>query len=68
MEFLYVDLVITTFLAMVMGKAGPPKRLNRHRPITSLVAAANVVPLLLHILLTAVIQKSGLYYLSTMNW
>uniref|UniRef100_A0A1B6E5I1 Cation-transporting P-type ATPase C-terminal domain-containing protein n=2 Tax=Clastoptera arizonana TaxID=38151 RepID=A0A1B6E5I1_9HEMI len=68
MEFLYVDLVITTSLAVVMGRVGPAEHLNKHRPLTSLVAVANVVPLIMHIIAVAFFQKLCLFMLSTMDW
>ncbi|XP_054290911.1 polyamine-transporting ATPase 13A3-like isoform X1 [Macrosteles quadrilineatus] len=67
-EFLYVDLVITTSLAFMMGRAGPAKFLVPHRPVMSLVAPANVIPLLLHITNLCVIQILSLYILQAQPW
>ncbi|XP_046682889.1 polyamine-transporting ATPase 13A3 isoform X2 [Homalodisca vitripennis] len=67
-EFLYVDLVITTSLAFMMGRAGPARRLVSHRPLMSLVSATNVIPLLLHITASAVIQYLSLFILESQVW
>uniref|UniRef100_A0A1B6M2J0 Cation-transporting ATPase n=2 Tax=Graphocephala atropunctata TaxID=36148 RepID=A0A1B6M2J0_9HEMI len=67
-EFLYVDLVITTSLAFMMGRAGPARRLVSHRPLMSLMATANVIPLLLHITASTAIQYLSLYILESQVW
>lgn len=67
-EFLFVDLVITTSLAFMISRAGPARRLMPHRPIMSLVAPSNVIPLLLHITATALIQYSALLFLEYQDW
>nr|CAD7459797.1 unnamed protein product [Timema tahoe] len=41
-QFLYIDLVITTTLAVVMGRTGPTSKLVPQRPLGSLVAAVNL--------------------------
>ncbi|XP_063225948.1 polyamine-transporting ATPase 13A3-like isoform X2 [Bacillus rossius redtenbacheri] len=67
-QFLYIDLVITTTLAVVMGRTGPASQLVARRPLGSLVSAVNMVPLLLQVLLTAAVQVSALYLLGSQAW
>nr|CAD7403639.1 unnamed protein product [Timema cristinae] len=67
-QFLYIDLVITTTLAVVMGRTGPTSKLVPQRPLGSLVAAVNVIPLLLQIVLTLVVQVAALYFLIQQDW
>ncbi|KAL0267327.1 UNVERIFIED_CONTAM: hypothetical protein PYX00_009625 [Menopon gallinae] len=68
MEFLYIDLVITTSLAVVIGRTGPANTLVKTRPIARLVSPANVIPLLLQIIFTFFIQLSSLQYLYLQDW
>lgn len=67
-EFLFEDLVITTSLAVVMGRAGPAKHLVSQRPVASLVAGVTVIPLLMHIVVTVLIQYSALMFLDLQPW
>ncbi|PSN38736.1 hypothetical protein C0J52_15360 [Blattella germanica] len=68
MQFLYIDLVITTSIAVVMGRTGPASRLVPKRPMGSLVSAANIIPLLLQVFLTMTVQLATLYYLMKQPW
>lgn len=68
MQFLYVDLIITTTLAVVMGRSGPSKNLVSQRPISSLMSLANIIPLILQILLTIFMQYLALYILRHEPW
>ena len=68
MEFLYVDLVITTTLAVVMGRAGPAGSLVQTRPLAALASSANVIPLLLQIILTVLIQYAAIEILKIQPW
>ncbi|KAL1132364.1 hypothetical protein AAG570_010319 [Ranatra chinensis] len=68
MEFLYVDLVITTSLAVVMGRSKPSSGISQTRPLTALASPLNVIPLLLHIILTFVMQYISLLYLRSQPW
>jgi len=67
-EFLYVDLVITTSLAFMMSRAGPASRLVPQRPNMNLTGSTTVVPLNLHILISGAIQYLSLYILEAQPW
>jgi magnesium-transporting ATPase (P-type) len=68
MQFLYIDLVITTSLAVVMGRTGPSDQLVPQRPNGSLASAATVFPLLLQVGLTAGIQLAAFFLLLDQPW
>ncbi|XP_049846104.1 polyamine-transporting ATPase 13A3-like isoform X2 [Schistocerca gregaria] len=68
MQFLYIDLVITTSLTLVMGLTGPSKKLVPQRPTGSLVSLANIVPLTIHVMLVALMQIASLLFLTQQNW
>ncbi|GLG97387.1 Calcium-transporting ATPase sarcoplasmic/endoplasmic reticulum type [Gryllus bimaculatus] len=56
MQFLYIDLVITTILAVVMGRTEPSPSLVVQRPLGSLLAPSNMFPLFLQL---ALVQTIG---------
>ncbi|XP_075218287.1 polyamine-transporting ATPase 13A3-like isoform X2 [Lycorma delicatula] len=68
MEFLYIDLVVTTSLVMTMGKSGPSDTLIIQQPITSLISVNNILPLSLQILLVLIFQLLSLYILELQPW
>lgn len=68
MQFLYIDLVITTSLAIAMGRQGPAYILTPKRPTGSLVSLQNLIPLMLQIILCAIIQYGALYFLTIQRW
>lgn len=51
-----------------MGRQGPAKRLVPKRPSSSLIALANVIPLLLQVLSCVAIQIGALIYLHDQSW
>lgn len=67
-QFLYIDLIITTFLAISMGRQGPLDVLCPKRPMSSLVSSKNMFPLLLQIFVCALIQLGALYFLYRQKW
>lgn len=67
-QFLYVDLFVTSSLAVVMGRARPSERIVPQRPISSLISLSNVVPLMLQILLCILMQFLSLYILRHEPW
>uniref|UniRef100_A0AAR5QDK6 Cation-transporting P-type ATPase C-terminal domain-containing protein n=1 Tax=Dendroctonus ponderosae TaxID=77166 RepID=A0AAR5QDK6_DENPD len=67
-QFLFIDLIITTTLAVTMGRQGPSKILHSKRPMSSLVSAKNLVPLTLQIFAIAAFQVGALYYLYQQDW
>jgi len=68
MEFLYVDLFITTTLAVVMGRTGPMTNLDVTRPVGSLMSYVIVVPILLQLTLCYVVQHFSLFILQLQPW
>lgn len=68
MEFLYLDLVITTSLAVVIGRSGPSDLLVKARPIARLISPGNLLPLILQIVFNFLIQLASLYYLYLQDW
>lgn len=68
MEFLYLDLVITTSLAVVIGRSGPSDLLVKVRPIARLISPGNLLPLILQIILNFLIQLASLWYLYLQDW
>ncbi|XP_023726909.1 probable cation-transporting ATPase 13A3 isoform X2 [Cryptotermes secundus] len=67
-QFLYIDLVITTSIAVVMGRTGPASRLVSERPMGSLMSANNIIPLIMQVLVTVVVQIAALYLLMKQPW
>jgi len=68
MQFLYIDLFITTSIAVLMGRTGPAARLVSERPMGSLTSTSNIVPLILQILVTVAVQIAALYFLMKQPW
>jgi len=67
-EFLYIDLVITTSLAIAMGRTEPYNRIVAKRPIGSLSSVQNVVSIICQIIVTLCIQVGALSYLQAQPW
>ena len=68
LEFLFVDLGITTSLALTLGRTGPAPGLTHRRPVGSLVSLSNLVPLGLQIFLCFCFQWSALKFLQIQPW
>ncbi|XP_052127712.1 polyamine-transporting ATPase 13A3 isoform X3 [Frankliniella occidentalis] len=68
LEFLFVDLGITTTLAVTLGRTGPAPGLTHRRPVGSLVSLSNLVPLGLQVVLCFFVQWSALKLLQTQSW
>lgn len=68
LEFLYVDLGITTTLAVTLGRTGPAPGLTHRRPVGSLVSLTNLVPLGLQVMLCFCVQWSALKLLQVQSW
>lgn len=68
MQFLYVDLFITTSMAVLMGRTGPAARLVSERPVGSLTSASNIIPLILQVLVTVAVQIATLYFVMIQPW
>ncbi|KAL4710496.1 hypothetical protein ACJJTC_008898 [Scirpophaga incertulas] len=67
-QFLYIDLVLTTLLALSMGRAGPGPVLTKHSPPVSLVAVESILPLILQVTLVLLIQLAALHLLYAQPW
>ncbi|XP_041130414.1 polyamine-transporting ATPase 13A2-like isoform X1 [Polyodon spathula] len=68
LQFLYFDLVITTSVAILMGKTGPAKELCAQRPQGSLINISVLGSLLLQTCLSVIIQISTLFITQTQDW
>ncbi|XP_018331262.1 probable cation-transporting ATPase 13A3 isoform X2 [Agrilus planipennis] len=67
-QLLFIDLIITTSLAVTIGHQGPANKLQSERPMGSLVCARNLIPLITQVLLCIAVQFCSYYYLSTQSW
>ncbi|KAB0799201.1 hypothetical protein PPYR_07081 [Photinus pyralis] len=67
-EFLFIDLIIITSLALTIGKQGPSTVLSSRRPMCSLLSLKNLLPLALQILLSLLMQVGALWYLHQQVW
>jgi len=68
MQFLYIDLGITTSVAVFMGRTGPAPILVPRSPPSSLVSFANVAALLLQVVITTGVQVGALALLNSQTW
>ncbi|XP_058849284.1 polyamine-transporting ATPase 13A2-like isoform X1 [Acipenser ruthenus] len=68
LQFLFFDLVITTSVAILMGKTGPAKELCAQRPQGSLINISVLGSLLLQTCLSVIIQISTLIITQTQDW
>lgn len=64
-QFLYIDLVITTTVAVLMGRTAPWRVLVSRRPPGSLVAGQTLMSILLQILASLAGQLTALFYLQS---
>ena len=67
-QFLYIDLVITTTVAVLMGRTGPWHSLVRARPPGSLVSGATLMSVGLQILASLGGQLTAVEYLQAQPW
>ncbi|XP_046387712.1 polyamine-transporting ATPase 13A3-like [Ischnura elegans] len=68
-QFLYIDLVVTTSLAVSMGRTSPVQgQLVKARPTSTLASAATIIPVLLQTALAACAQYGAILFLSTQKW
>ncbi|KAK7094175.1 polyamine-transporting ATPase 13A3-like isoform X3 [Littorina saxatilis] len=63
LEFLYVDLIITTTIAVLLGNTGAYEKLVRNKPPDSLVKMSNILSILMQVAITAAFQLGILFYL-----
>lgn len=67
-QFLYIDLVLTTLLALSLGRASPGPILTRESPPVSLVAPSSLVPLIVQVVMVLLVQIVAVYLLFTQLW
>ncbi|CAG9785123.1 unnamed protein product [Diatraea saccharalis] len=67
-QFLYIDLVLTTLLALSLGRASPGPILTKQSPPVSLVALSSILPLIMQVTLVLLMQLAPIYLLYTQQW
>ncbi|XP_045764970.1 polyamine-transporting ATPase 13A3-like [Maniola jurtina] len=67
-QFLYIDLVLTTILALSLGRASPGPVLTKQSPPVSLVAASSILPLVMQVALVLTMQVASIYLLQSQPW
>eukprot|EP00095_Tigriopus_kingsejongensis_P002264 snap_masked-scaffold633_size121756-processed-gene-0.12 protein:Tk02264 transcript:snap_masked-scaffold633_size121756-processed-gene-0.12-mRNA-1 annotation:"probable cation-transporting atpase 13a3-like" len=67
-QFLYIDLVITTVVAILMSWTEAYPKLVAKRPPGSLVSGPNLFSLFMHIFLTIFFQVGAYFFLTTQPW
>ncbi|XP_070314870.1 polyamine-transporting ATPase 13A2 isoform X2 [Odocoileus virginianus] len=68
LQFLAVDLVITTTVAVLMSRTGPAQALGRARPPGSLLSGLVLGSLLLQVALVAGVQLGGYFLAAAQPW
>lgn len=68
LQFLAVDLVITTTVAVLMSRTGPARALERARPPGSLLSGPVLGSLLLQVALVAGVQLGGYFLAAAQPW
>ncbi|CAK6440663.1 unnamed protein product [Pipistrellus nathusii] len=67
-QFLVIDLVITTTVAVLMSRTGPALRLGRARPPGALLSVPVLSSLLLQVAMVAGVQVGGYFMAVTRPW
>ncbi|CAC5383954.1 Probable cation-transporting ATPase 13A3,Cation-transporting ATPase 13A2,Cation-transporting ATPase catp-5 [Mytilus coruscus] len=68
MQFLYIDLVITTSIAVLMGYTGAYRHLVAQQPQSSLIELSNLISIVGQVLLVLLFQLSAFFFLQSQNW
>lgn len=68
MQFLTIDLVITTTVAVLMSRTGPALALGRARPPGALLSVPVLSSLLLQVALVAGVQLGGYFLTVAQPW
>lgn len=68
LQFLFCDIFVVTFLALVMGKGGPSKELSPSRPPASLLGLPVLGSLLIHSAMIVLGQLSALFITISQDW
>lgn len=67
-QFLYIDLVITTTVAVLMGRTGPWETLVAKRPPGSLVSGQTLMSVAVQILACLAGQLGAIFFLQSRSW
>jgi len=67
-QFLYIDLVITTTVAVLMGRTGPWETLVAKRPPGSLVSGQTLMSVAVQILACLAGQLGSIFFLQSRSW
>ncbi|KAM8927889.1 polyamine-transporting ATPase 13A2 [Pelodytes ibericus] len=67
-QFLFIDLVITTSVAVLMGRTGPANELGVRRPLGTLISIPVLGSLILQILIIWVIQLITVFITQSQSW
>lgn len=68
LQYLYIDLVIITSLALVMGKTDAYPLLVAQRPGGSLMSPVVLFSLISQIIIQTIVQVGGFYYVQSQSW
>ncbi|XP_065141873.1 polyamine-transporting ATPase 13A2 isoform X1 [Paramisgurnus dabryanus] len=68
LQFLFIDLILVTILAIVMGRGGPSDELHVQRPPASLLSLTVLGSLLVHTFLLILAQVSALLITMSQDW
>ncbi|XP_052083585.1 polyamine-transporting ATPase 13A3-like, partial [Mytilus californianus] len=68
MQFLYIDLVITTSIAVLMGYTGAYRHLIAQQPQSSLIELSNLISIVGQVLLVLLFQLSAFFFLQSQKW
>ncbi|ESO89928.1 hypothetical protein LOTGIDRAFT_124151, partial [Lottia gigantea] len=67
-EFLYIDLVITTSIAILMGYTASYGQLVKQKPAGSLMKLSNLFSIIIQVLLVVAFQLGAFYYSKEQPW
>ncbi|GAB1609336.1 cation-transporting ATPase 13A3-like isoform X2 [Argonauta hians] len=67
-QYLYIDLVITTSVAVLMGYTSSNEKLSVKKPAGSLIKLSNIFSILSQILISICFQTATFLYLQSQSW
>ncbi|XP_043917761.1 polyamine-transporting ATPase 13A2 isoform X2 [Protopterus annectens] len=67
-QYLYLDLIITTTIAILMGRTEPASQLGQHRPQGTLISILVLSSLLLQTALVIIIQTVAYFITTSKDW
>ncbi|KAL5014330.1 hypothetical protein ScPMuIL_008600 [Solemya velum] len=67
-QFLYIDLCITTTVAVLMGYTDAFDKLVPEQPPSSLVELSNLLSIITQVVLVGLVQIAAFFYLQTQSW